>query len=393
MAITKNSPLTPRHLLVRPIPLKGESLRGFLLRARERNGCGKGIDFLAATTGYRKSVMRIPDQAMNSLAQSFGLSWDQVEGMSYRPVSDDVRRRLLYFGHTISVRHLRNRQPAICPACLAEQQAISGLWDLTAVCVCPRHGNWLIDRCPACCGSFKWNRTRVANCQCGFDLRTIETKSAPSDVLVLTTLIHELVLNDLPTFYEQALGYPEAVRQLRLNELLGLFQYTGNLLMTEYSVDQQLFGSVTEAFAKHSQATVLLAYILKDWPNNFWLVLAGFSNYGAEDIVLTASEFNSGYFGLLQAASEPKSLALETPAFLKQALLQFRDDHCIHDAVVGRYLNPISVCRSSDGQRVLRLHDCLYALGLKEKCDHDEFSPFSVFLSKKNEYHFEGSRR
>ena len=76
--------------------------------------------------------------------------------------------------------------------CLAQQQAISGLWDLRAVCVCPHHGKWLIDRCPACDKSLKWNRTSVIRCQCGFDLRNVETKPAPPDVLTLTALVYEI---------------------------------------------------------------------------------------------------------------------------------------------------------------------------------------------------------
>lgn len=392
MAITKRKPV-PQRFLVRPTPLKGESLRGFLLRIAEHNGCGKGTNFLTILTGNYSSTHRVSDQGLANIALSLALSRRQVEAMNYRPVGGGAKNQCLFFGHTIAMSHLRSNQPAICPDCLSEVQAISGLWDLRAVCVCPRHAKWLIDRCPACGESFKWNRTRVASCQCGFDLRNVETEPAPAEVLALTTLLHEVALNDLPTFDERSLGYPEGMRKYPLNELLALFRYTANVLLAGYPVDQQACKHVTKAFSKHSQATVLLAKLLNDWPNSFWLVLAHFSEYDAVDIVLTASEFNSGYRRVLQVALEPKPLCSEVPGFLKQALLQFRDDHCIYDTVEGRYLNPSSAWCSSHGQRVLKLGDCLKALGLQEKYGQDEIAPFSTFLRKKSEQRFAGACR
>jgi hypothetical protein len=221
------------------------------------------MNLFSALTRRESTQYMVSDQALDNIAQALALSRQQIEAISYRPVAKDVTSQCRFFGHTISVNHLRSNHPAVCPDCLAQQQAISGLWDLRAVCACPHHGKWLIDRCPACDEPLKWNRTSVANCKCGFDLRMVQTKPAPSDVLALTALVHEMVLNDLPTFAEQSLGYPEEVRQAPLNEVLGLFRYVADVLVPAHPITQGERVDGSEMFSKHSQAAVLMAGILK----------------------------------------------------------------------------------------------------------------------------------
>lgn len=387
MAISKTKPLSSR-LLVRPAPLKGESLRGYLLRVGERNGCGKRMNLFSALTGNHSSHYMVSDQALDNVAQALALSRQQIEAISYRPVAKDVTSQCRFFGHTVSVNHLRSSQPAVCPDCLAQQQAISGLWDLRAVCVCPHHGKWLIDRCPACDGPLTWNRTSVANCQCGFDLRTAQTKMAPSDVLALTTLMHEKVFNELPAFTEQSLGYPKEVRQAPLNELLGLFRYVADVLVPAHPITQGERMDGSEAFSKHSQAAVLMARILKAWPDEILLVLADLASSDGEDVptVLSAKEFNAHYRQLMKTALAPRSLCLTVPNFFKLALQQFREEHCISVTGEGRYLNPAMVWRTADGQRVMKWGVCLDALGFLPGEDNlDETTSFQTYLQKKAE--------
>ncbi|OYW37653.1 MAG: hypothetical protein B7Z35_09415 [Hydrogenophilales bacterium 12-61-10] len=388
MAISKTKPFSSR-LLVRPAPLKGESLRGFLLRVGERNGCGKGMNLFSALTGRENTRYMVSDQALDNIAQALALSRQQIEAISYRPVGKDVTSQCRFFGHTISVNHLRSHQPAVCPDCLAQQQAISGLWDLRAVCACPHHGKWLIDQCPACDEPLKWNRTSVANCKCGFDLRTVQTKPAPSNVLALIALVHEMVLNDLPTLAEQSLGYPEEVRQVPLNDLLGLFRYVADVLVPAHPITQEERVDGSEAFSKQSQAAVLMARLLKAWPDELSLALADLSSSDGEDAptVLSAKKFNACYRRVMETALEPRSLCLNVPSFFKQAMQQFRDDHCISVTGEGRYLNPSLVWRAADGQRAMKWGVCLEALGFLpgEEDNLDEVTPFQIYLQKKEE--------
>lgn len=387
MATSKTKPFSSR-LLVRPAPLKGEGLRGYLLRVGERNGCGRGTNLFSALTGNHSSQYMVPDHALDNVAQALALSRQEIEAISYRPVAKDVTSQCRFFGHTVSVNHLRSHHPAVCPDCLAQQQAISGLWDLRAVCVCPHHGKWLIDRCPECGESLTWNRTSVANCKCGFDLRTAQTKPAPSDVLALTALVHEMVLNDLPTFAEQSLGYPEEVRQVPLNELLGLFRYAADVLVPAHPITQEERVDGSEAFSKLSQAAVLMARLLKAWPDEMLLVLADLASSHGEDApaVLSEKEFNAYYRRVMKTALAPRTRCLSVPDFFKQAVQQFRDEHCITITGEGRYLNPSTVWRAADGKRAMKWGVCLEALGFLPGEDNlDETTPFHSYLEKKED--------
>lgn len=384
MDISKTKPLSSR-LLVRPAPLKGESLRGFLLRVGERNGYGEGTNLFSALTGYKGSQYMVSDQALDILAHALSLSRHQIETISYLYVAKGVISQCQFFGHAVSVNHLRSSQPAVCPDCLAQQQAISGLWDLRAVCVCPHHGKWLIDRCPACNEALKWNRASLINCQCGFDLRKIETRPASPDVLTLTALVHEMVLNDLPSFVEQALGYPEEVRQTPLNQLLGLFRYVADVLVPAHPATQVERMDGSDAFSKHSQAVRLMARLLKIWPDGMALVLGDLFSPEGEDVptVLSAKAFKARYRRVMQEASR-RSRRLNIPSFFEQALQQFHDEHCISFTGEGRYLNPSMVWRAADGQRAMKRGVCLVALEIQPGEDNlDETTPFQTYLQKK----------
>jgi hypothetical protein len=118
------------------------------------------------------------------------------------------------------------------------------------------------------------------------------------------------------------------------------------------------------------------------------LVLAGLSSSDGEaaPTVLSAKEFNARYHRVMRAALEPRSLCLNVPNFFKQALQQFRDEHCISVTGEGRYLNPSMVWRTADGQRVMKWGVCLEALEfLPEEDNLDETTPFEIYLRKKAE--------
>lgn len=390
MAISKTKSFSS-PLLVRPAPLKGESLRGYLLRVGERNGCGKGMNLLTELTGNYGRQYMVSDQAVHNIAQSLSLSREKVEAISYRAVASDAKNQCLFFGHAISVNHLRSQHPAVCPECLAEQDAISGLWDLRIVCACPHHGKWLIDLCPECGESLKWGRSRVARCQCGFDLRTAETKPASSEVLVLTALIYEQALNDLPSLVECSLGYPPEVRKISLNDLLGLFRYTADVLLPGHPVSQEACAEGSERFSKHSQASVLMARLFKAWPNELSLVLSEFYLFDGDPTVvptaLSVKEFNTRYRRVMELGLDSKSFCMNAPDFFKQALRQFRNEHRISDTGAGRYLNPSLVFRSPEGLRALTWGVCQEAFGLQQEVENpDEVTLFSLYLEKRAEF-------
>lgn len=385
MAISERKPIAPR-LLVRPSPLKGEGLRGYLMRVGEANGQEWGANVWRVLTGNHNRYHRVSEAALDNVADALGLSRDQVAGMSYQPAPDADVNASLFFGHQISRGHLR-RKSAVCPRCLAEQNVISGLWELNAICACPQHGTWLIDQCPACGEPFNWNRPRVSSCQCGLDLRTARAEIAPPDVLAMTSLLHDLALNNLPTLDERSLGYPPGIRQLSLNEMLGLVRYAEKILLPGLpGAEPHQLTHVTEGFALQSQSVTLLSRLLKRWPNKFLMALACFHASDSNQVtaVLRRREFNRRYQRMLDAGLRRQSFCQTIPGFVSQALAQFFDEHRINDHLQGRYLNPSAISVSANKEREIKLSHCLEALlAPVAKPAHEEAVPFSTFLLMK----------
>lgn len=374
------------RLLVRPSPLKGESLRGYLLRAGECNGCGNGANLYGVLTGSDKSVYIMSASALDDIARAFDLNRDQIEAISYRPAANKANGQCEFFGHPVSVNHFRSRRPVVCPECLVEQNAVSGLWDLNVVCACHVHGKWLIDLCPKCGNPLKWSRARVAVCDCGFDLRTAQASQAPLDVQVLTSIVHERALNDLPIFAEGSLGYPEALRQIPFNEVLALFRYTAEVLLPKHGAVADVCEVGSPTFRKHSKAVVLMARMLKNWPNELPMVLAHGTDTGecrdAASPILTTREFSSRYSRFLTMARNSRSICLKVPDFFRQTMLQFKEDHCITTTGKGQYLNPDVTWCSAEGQRVIKRSTIMSVLELKAP-DDDMAVPFSEFTKMK----------
>lgn len=141
----------------------------------------------------------------------------------------------------------------------------------------------------------------------------------------------------------------------------------------------------SEAFNKQSQAAWLMARLLKTWPDGMALILGDLFSPEGEDVptVLSAKAFKARYRWMIEEAFR-RSRCWNIPSFFKQALQQFRDEHCISVTGEGRYLNPSMVWRTADGQRAMKWGVCLDALGFKPGEDNlDETTPFQTYLQKK----------
>lgn len=377
------------RLLVRPSPFKGESLRGYLLRVGESNGLND-FSLLKYLTKPAEGFYGVPTSVLEHIAQALSLSLEQVEFINYRTADDGFVNGCVFFGHTISLSHLRGNQPAVCPECLADQQATSGLWDLKAVNACHRHGKWLIDQCQSCGQSLSWGRRRVSYCRCGFDLRASDTKAAPYEVLALTAILSEVVYQDLPATYEGSLGYPDEFRRTALNEMLGLFRYSESLLRQAHSTYERLHKNFSRVNNKYARATMFMSEILKDWPNRFWVILARFSKHDASEVVLSNKQFHLSYGHVMRIITEQRSFGSVVPEFFKQALKQFKDEHYIRNFLGKSYLNPSTVWLSSEGIRVMRTGDCIKALDMRlDEKDYVDVTPFSHYLEiKRRKYPF-----
>lgn len=152
---------------VRPEPLFGESLPGYLWRFLNRNGHEYLHTPFAMTMLQRQTGMR------QDLIGFFGV--DRLAPM-YEAEAEQMRL-LKHFERGAWLVNSHACRP--CPACLRTTGAFMARQLLPLVSVCLEHGCWLIHRCPTCYGSLPWRHIKLNwTCRCGAALAAAATPQA-----------------------------------------------------------------------------------------------------------------------------------------------------------------------------------------------------------------------
>lgn len=177
------------RLPVRVSPLAFESLRGFLMRAAERNGLS-GIDRLMTDVvgGARLPITPSRALVLADYCRCDVHEFFQLFGIEYR--SEDRGRAWQISGQWVTKDYfIRAGRPAICPACLRDEIFLREQWDLTFYAACSRHGVRLLESCPACRRSVSAHRARIDACKCGHSFLLDDTPPAPDAALCLASLV------------------------------------------------------------------------------------------------------------------------------------------------------------------------------------------------------------
>jgi hypothetical protein len=254
-------------LLVRPLPLRGEGLRGYFLRVADANGLLPDLDlFLAlrATTGHAGMA----DAAVIANAGRLGLSTSDLTRLGCLDSGADANR-CLHAGHSIALQHLRTRQCAFCPECLARQTAIWADWELRAQVACPDHGCWLVDACPRCAKPIGWRRSGMCACNCGFDLRRVRTTSAPAVAVALAAALRHRVLDDLSTESSVSSLLPDFFWRCSLNELLGIFHLFRASRLRQLVASPPDLVNATDALQGQVAVANKVASLVECWPRRW----------------------------------------------------------------------------------------------------------------------------
>ena len=161
-------------LPVRPEPMFGESLPGYLWRLLNRNGHEYLNAPLATTMVQRQTTMR------QSLMGFFGA--DRLT-----PMYEAEAEQLTLLRHfERGAWRVNSHACRPCPECLRSTGAFMARQLLPLVSVCLEHGCWLMHRCPTCYGSLPWRHIKLNwKCQCGGALATAVTPQAPLWVIRL----------------------------------------------------------------------------------------------------------------------------------------------------------------------------------------------------------------
>ena len=162
-AMIGNAPLP-----IRPRPLHGEAIMGYLMRVAAANGFSSARQLLGTAmatdgTAFQQVCRRLLLTPMErqSLTGVLPRQW----GMGRPP-----------FG--LSPSDFNHSCRRWCPACLRESAHWRGAWCFKLSCVCTSHSVWLHDRCPSCGQYQGWGGVELFRCACGVELASAETEAS-----------------------------------------------------------------------------------------------------------------------------------------------------------------------------------------------------------------------
>lgn len=159
-------------------PKIDESLPGFLNRFARENGLTSRKQMMGELD-LPLSLYLSPTE-VESLAQQIGIDSNILQDLNWsdKPTTA-VRRRSM----------LRAKVEAICPPCLKESPHSRQLWSHRMATCCNLHGNRLIDTCSTCGQPISRDRWHPSYCECGADLRKLNTTKATNGEKIFSSLL------------------------------------------------------------------------------------------------------------------------------------------------------------------------------------------------------------
>lgn len=312
------------RLRVRPKPLPGESLRGFLLYLSERNGLSPRIDLYAQLRTWRGNVS---EEKLEAIAGICGAEVESLPTTWHQASVWDWQSQFAY-GLPVDRRWVRTQQCAVCPRCLAAGKRIPANWELAYSCACPEHGCWLIDVCPRCTAALRWRRNGVGECRCGFDLGRAITKPAAKAAVQLAAILRDCLRGHLPSRADAALAVPQGFLALSLSEMLTVIGFVARLRANVKARGEVVPAPGTSRLGLQSQDIQLAGRVLADWPAALHRTMltsirmkAGVEGGGID--LISFPEARQLAELTQHLASFPEVLAEEVQAFVDQRMIGF----------------------------------------------------------------------
>lgn len=154
-----------KRLAVRPEPVSGESLNGFLLRIGKVNCMfepSEIFEFLKcqqSTMRYKGWYETTEDGLVLALEERLERPIRHLLGhialVERLKWTDELNRM---------IRDVRYGYPRICPQCVAERGILDWRWNLAITSTCPKHSTLLVSKCPNCDKSLKWSASLLIGC-------------------------------------------------------------------------------------------------------------------------------------------------------------------------------------------------------------------------------------
>lgn len=218
-------------LVITPVPLEHESLKGFVLRTSEMNGYTSPNDMLryVGMTDNEARSIRLP---LDKLALLYGRPATELASLAYvNDSSTSYGKEFVLCGHPLSVLDLNVKVAKLCPACVRECGFIDAFWDLRHALACPKHGQLALRQCPHCKADLKWQRPGLLICTCGHDFSHASCAPVSSEVKTLMEVIRrKLHRETLDDDWGRSAGiHIDGIQSVLLRTLFGIIQRLGNI--------------------------------------------------------------------------------------------------------------------------------------------------------------------
>ncbi len=244
-----NQPIDRQPWPVRPRPIDGEAVVGFLMRVARANGY-ESLQPLRAAAGDIGALYEGVCLTLSESKKLFGpcpSDWGRNE-FELGLVSTDFNHHLMRW----------------CPLCLLESAHLRGQWMLKLCCVCSRHGISLHDRCPLCGLVQRLERVDFERCRCGARLIGAPAVRAATPIVRMTKTIEGAIFGNSAPMSPPSLS---AAEWLRMARYLGQFNKTCQPVRP---------GKVANLHQLETATHLMLGVgqLLDKWPKNFHAILA-----------------------------------------------------------------------------------------------------------------------
>lgn len=255
-------------LVLRPKPIKDESILGYCLRLGHANGFSdmkwlatmlpqadpslSGLENLALLTGHEPAVL------------------GQLTGPAPRALGPIPDWRL---GLKVTYWNYGHRR--WCPQCLQQLCIWKTEWMLALQVACPSHKVLLQEHCPSCGTLVSWHRGSLFHCPCGADLRQSPSVPATPQLLGLASQLSaafHLSTGQSNMPQTRATGAFPLLAPLHLPQLCDLLWLFGAYALHRPGIKPQ-------KIPNHGQMGVILPFlsmamhVLNDWPHHFHQLL------------------------------------------------------------------------------------------------------------------------
>lgn len=339
-------------LPVRPVVAADEAPLSYLARVAEANGYTNVFWLLEAHGAVRPNDFidqQVIHAALESVLGSRGSPLPAAAAGSGSPGG------LVSNGWDLPPDLLDTRSSKLCPRCLNDAPYRRNSWDVRGVLCCPRHGTWLIDRCPKCRNGIGLDYAGVYRCRCGIDLKTVPARQAPDAVVAYHRLIAARLRGDATGPLEPFGEAAEPLERLSASDLL---QLPNHLSPRPTSTGFAMCPLGTEPQPLRDAVT-FTARLLVDWPANFHAHLTELVGTSSTAALSLGWRSKALSWAFNQGLAEPRF------AFLREAYEEFRQKLWTQYVAVQSHRLPETVKEAPSA--LLGLTDVAVRLGLHRR--------------------------